>query len=236
MYRLFFLILLFIPGLAQTQSPYELNTTREVSLIGGGALLVGSSILLGNNVEPLTREEIELLDINAIPKIDRYAARQWSIPAQRFSDVLLYSSFAYPLLFLADEKGRDNIGKIGLFTLQGLLINTGLTNLTKVLAKRTRPFVYNPEVPIELKLKEDARYSYFSGHTSTPAFMAFLSANIYQDLHPDSDFKPVIWALAATIPALTGYKRIRGGKHFFTDVLTGYLVGAAVGFLIPALH
>lgn len=236
MSRLLFLLFLLIPGLSHTQIVYDLNTTREVTLLGGGAAILGTSLIIGSKVEPLTREEIELLNINAVPKIDRYATRQWSIKAQRLSDKLLYSSFALPLGFLADERGRDNFGRIGLLTIQGFLLNTGLTNLTKVLAKRTRPFVYNPEVPIELKLKESARYSYFSGHTSTPAFMYFLSANIYSDLYPNSDFKPVVWALAATIPALTGYNRIRGGKHFFTDVLTGYVVGAALGFLIPALH
>ena len=42
--------------------------------------------------------------------------------------------------------------------------------------------------------------------------------------------------MAAALPALTGYLRIRAGRHYPSDVLVGYLVGGAVGYLIPTLH
>ena len=58
------------------------------------------------------------------------------------------------------------------------------------------------------------------------------------DYHPDARIsaKIGIWAFAASIPAVTGYLRIRGGKHFPTDTIVGYLVGGLVGIGIPALH
>jgi membrane-associated phospholipid phosphatase len=48
--------------------------------------------------------------------------------------------------------------------------------------------------------------------------------------------KPYIWGVAAAIPASVGYMRIKAGKHFLTDNLIGYGVGAAAGILIPELH
>jgi len=51
-----------------------------------------------------------------------------------------------------------------------------------------------------------------------------------------SRWKPIVWTAAATIPAITGYLRVRGGRHFPTDVIGGYIVGAAVGCLVPHLH
>jgi membrane-associated phospholipid phosphatase len=36
--------------------------------------------------------------------------------------------------------------------------------------------------------------------------------------------------------ALTGFSRVNTGHHFATDVITGFAIGAAVGYLVPALH
>ncbi|MBT8218659.1 MAG: phosphatase PAP2 family protein, partial [Bacteroidia bacterium] len=47
---------------------------------------------------------------------------------------------------------------------------------------------------------------------------------------------PVVWTTAIAVPALTGLLRTRAGKHFYTDVIVGFVVGAAVGYLIPEIH
>ena len=35
---------------------------------------------------------------------------------------------------------------------------------------------------------------------------------------------------------LTGYLRRDSGHHFRTDVITGYCVGALIGYFVPELH
>jgi len=45
-----------------------------------------------------------------------------------------------------------------------------------------------------------------------------------------------LWISAATIPAIAAGLRVASGRHFPTDVLTGYAVGALVGYYIPELH
>lgn len=45
-----------------------------------------------------------------------------------------------------------------------------------------------------------------------------------------------MWTGAAILPALTGITRVKAGKHYWTDVITGYAVGALVGTLTPLLH
>jgi membrane-associated phospholipid phosphatase len=35
---------------------------------------------------------------------------------------------------------------------------------------------------------------------------------------------------------MMGWLRVRGGRHFPTDVLAGLLVGGTVGWLVPHLH
>ena len=218
------------------QSPYELTLKREVSLfsLGFGIQIAGLSIL--KNIEPLTVADIERLNPAAISSFDRKTVNHYSTSAQSTSDILLFGSMTLPLVLMADKNMRKDFLKIGSMASQALLLNTGLTTLAKGTAKRTRPYAYNPAIPIEKKLSESTRMSFFSGHTSTVSVMSFFTAKVFADYHPDSKWKPVVWTAAAIIPATTGYLRYKGGKHYPTDVLVGYGVGAAIGILIPHLH
>ena len=46
----------------------------------------------------------------------------------------------------------------------------------------------------------------------------------------------MVWGVAAAIPATVGYLRIKSGKHFLSDNIVGFAVGAASGILIPEIH
>lgn len=228
--------LLICSSFLQAQSPYQLKTSREVQLFGAGAGLNGISTYLNLKTQILTPEEIRQLDATKIWGIDRGIVNNFSRSAQKTSDKVLVSSFALPLTLLLGQPARDNFGEFSLLYFQTLFLNFGVTNVTKTLVKRPRPYMYNPDVPLAYKMKKSARYSFFSGHTSFTATNAFLTAKMFDDFNPDSKATPFIWGLAAAIPAYTGLKRIKGGKHFFTDVVVGYLVGAGIGILVPSLH
>ncbi|MEM6726372.1 MAG: phosphatase PAP2 family protein, partial [Bacteroidota bacterium] len=130
----------------------------------------------------------------------------------------------------------QGIGFTYTIALVGMLASYTLTDINKFWVRRKRPYVYgkssydgNPFGPESLK-------SFFSGHTGFTATNYFMTAKMFSDFYPDSNWRPVVWSTAAIIPAFTGWKRIQAGKHFTTDVIVGYLVGAAVGFFLPELH
>ncbi len=235
---LLFLILFFFSSLLIAQSPYQLRNSRELGLIGTSMGMNGLASYLHAKTQILQPEEIAQLDVDKIWGIDRWVVGNFSVSAQKSSDKFLYGSLVLPFTLMLDQPGRQNFGKVGLLYVETLLLNFGATNLTKSAVRRPRPFMFDPsdEIPMSLKMKKSAQYSFFSGHTSFTAAMSFLTAKLHHDLYPDSKASPVIWGLAATIPAITGMQRIRGGKHFLTDVLAGYAVGAAIGILIPELH
>ena len=101
---------------------------------------------------------------------------------------------------------------------------------------RSRPFVYNEDFSLSKKQTVGARHAFFSGHTSLTAASCFFTARVFSDYFPDSKYKPLVWAGAILVPATVGYLRVAAGKHFPTDVITGYAIGATIGMLIPHLH
>jgi membrane-associated phospholipid phosphatase len=121
-------------------------------------------------------------------------------------------------------------------TAELLLLNGGFNGIIKSSALRTRPFVYNPDVSLELKTQKKARFSFYSAHTSTTASLTFFTARLFAGYLTDTKTKTLIWIGAVTYPALTGYLRLETGRHFRTDVITGYILGAFFGYIIPDLH
>ena len=234
LFFLFIFSLVYLP--AQSFRPYAPNQgpTAELLGIGGGLTLFSS--YLGRKVKPLTLEEINKLDPSVVWGIDRYSLRHYSPPTAKLTDKVLLAAFVSPFFHLFGKQGRDNAGDIGLVVFEGALLNAALVNLSKVTAKRTRPYAYQPEVPIELKRKKATRYSFFSGHAATTAFFAFSSAKLYNDLYPDSNAKPYVWAAASLLPTFVAYGRMKAGKHFFTDVLTGLVIGTSIALVVPELN
>ncbi|MEQ8424859.1 MAG: phosphatase PAP2 family protein, partial [Cyclobacteriaceae bacterium] len=78
----------------------------------------------------------------------------------------------------------------------------------------------------------------FSGHTSHTAAASFFMAKVISDYHPNMNkgARIILWSAAVYIPALTATLRVKAGKHFPSDVVAGYAVGAFAGWLIPQLH
>lgn len=239
--RLYSLLLLISLSLsafevnAQIDFPYQFNGTKDGIIIGASIGLIGLAEFKYKKIQPLSFEELSRLDRNDVLAIDRSATFNRSIAAKKWSDGLLYSSLAPPLSVLLSGPS-ENMGKNAALLLETLLVNTALTDITKVLVRRKRPYLYNEFTAVKRKLSKKARMSFFSGHTSTVTAMYFLSAKLYQDLYPDSRRKSTVWMAAVLVPATTGFLRVKAGKHYFLDVLTGFVVGGAIGFLIPEIH
>jgi membrane-associated phospholipid phosphatase len=45
-----------------------------------------------------------------------------------------------------------------------------------------------------------------------------------------------LWLGSEALAATTAVLRVEAGKHFWSDVAVGALVGSAVGYLVPQLH
>lgn len=227
-------------GKHQSESPYKIGWKEELPflIVGAGMATTGIILKYSNDTEPFTIAELETLDRNDVNRFDRGATYNWDEEAAEVSDYLFFTTLILPAVFLVNHHTRSDIGPLLVMGLEVAAINFGITSSVKNLVKRTRPYVYNTDLSDEQRTDFQSRLSYFSGHTSVTASFSFFFAKVMSDYHPEmkTGLKVGLWVFAAAIPATTGYLRVRSGKHFRTDVLTGYAVGALTGWLIPHLH
>lgn len=114
------------------------------------------------------------------------------------------------------------------------LSNGIATQVAKVSAGRQRPFVEpceaNPDYSSDCETGRDGNASFFSGHASFAATLAGLLCSRHRDLLTWDG----IWCIGGIGgAAATGLLRITGDQHWTTDVIAGWSVGAAFGFLLP---
>jgi hypothetical protein len=106
-----------------------------------------------------------------------------------------------------------------------------IDQITKFSFGRQRPFVRfgdlaRPHSP-------DDNLSFFSGHTSFTFALAVSAGVVAHRRH--YKLEPVVWATGLTFAAATGYFRIAGDKHYFSDVIVGAAAGTLTGYLVPTL-
>lgn len=220
-------------GVARAQQPFVLRTGTEVALGGLGLTLFGFGEWRAHQLRDAPPP---VLDLGRVPAIDRVATRLWHAPAHRTSNVLFGVALgASALVAVLANGGTQPAVPLVILSESGLLC-AGLTNTVKVLVRRPRPYLYNPDAsPVPYPGNKDL-LSFWSGHTANTAALTFACANMVQRSDASPGLKTSTWIGAAALPAAMGYLRVRAGRHFPTDVLTGYLVGALVGWAVPYFH
>jgi membrane-associated phospholipid phosphatase len=219
----------------QSESPYKLKTAVDLPVIAGGAglSLIGLTVL--RKKPHLDSAFVATLDPDDVNKFDRSATKNWG-DFGIHSDIALYSSFLTPVILIADKHIKRDALKIGALYLETMAIMANAYTWGVSATKRVRPYVYNPEVPFELKLRRGTTNSFYAGHPAAAAASTFFAAKVFSDYHPDSKLRKYLWAAALIPPSIVAYYRYKDGQHFPTDIFVGIPLGAAIGIVIPHLH
>ncbi|MGA8852675.1 MAG: phosphatase PAP2 family protein [Christiangramia sp.] len=237
-YLIILIFLLFsIAGHSQeNSSPYQTDLLKDGAWITGSVGLNVLGVISIQNKDALNETELSNLNKNDIWGINRGAAGNYSKEADELSYIPFYVSFATPLLFLLGEDERKKFGQISVMFIETMATTSALFSITAGNVQKSRPLVYNENLPLEDRLDSDAQRSFFAGHTAATAAATFFTAKVFQDYNPGSSAIPYVWAGAIAVPAYVGYLRTKAGKHFLTDNLIGFGVGAACGILVPEIH
>lgn len=231
-----FIFILMITFCSHGQKIYKMSGVKDAPIFGTSLTLFMNGLYIEHKKDPITEVSLSLLSSPTVSGFENSAISQFSNKASLQSDYFKNGILAAPFALLLSKQGRDNAGEIFLMYAQVMALNGGVNLFAKNAVGRYRPYVYNSDVPIELKLTNTSRKSFFSGHTSHVASLSFFTAKVYSDLYPDSKWRYLVWAGAATAPAITGYLRVKAGRHYPSDVIVGYGIGAIIGYFIPHIH
>ena len=239
-------ILLLLPAFLRITATHGQPDTGKIYLVkpvyelpASIALLAASSFGFKalDKVASFTAEDLKKLNPGSVNKFDRnviFKNPANAAAAQRKSDLFLNISVVSPLVLMLDKKIRkDWLDLISLYAVTHVVDNA-VYFMTAFPIRRARPYTYNNDIPDEEKIGKAKSNSFFSGHTSFSATSTFFLAKVFTDYHQIKGLKRIgIFTAASVPPALVAYYRMEAGKHFKTDVLLGFAVGAASGILIP---
>ncbi|MDX5418159.1 MAG: phosphatase PAP2 family protein [Hymenobacteraceae bacterium] len=221
---------------AQDNSPYKLNPKVDIPVTAAGIGLSYYGLTLMQDKDGLTEEEVANLNKNDVNSFDRFSAGYDSESADKISDFPFYGSFGMPFLLLLDDEVRSSAGTVGFLYLQTMAVTGAIFTMSNGNVERVRPNAYSPDVDLSEKMRGNTKNAFYGGHNSATAAATFFAAKVFHDYNPDSPARPYVWAAAATVPAAVSYLRLKAGKHFLSDIILGYVVGAGAGILVPQLH
>jgi len=227
----------FVAHAQQAPSPYRTPLAVDAPITGTLLLAAGTGYYLMQQKHGPSLQEQARLNPKRIPVFDRSAAGNYSAQAQQTGNVLCFGSLlAAPGLLALDNGVRGRYGQVLGLYLQAEALTDALFTMSAGTIERYRPLVYSADTPDQVRSGDNTSESFFAGHTAHTATATFFAAKVYHDFHPGSAAGPWVWGAAAAIPALVACTRTEAGKHFLSDNLVGYAVGAASGILVPQLH
>ncbi len=217
-------------------SPYWLSWKTDLitTAVGTGLFLYANS--LDNSRTPLTSEQAIRFTHKDVNWFDRSATYKYNPQLRDFSDQLGAFALVAPLTLLADKGVRSDIATVGTMFIQTRLFAYGTANISKRSITRYRPYIYNPNVSYGDKIAKDPGQSFFAQQTTSVFSTAVFVATVFSDYHPDSRFKPWVWASSVAAASAISIVRYETGIHYTSDILVGALVGSAIGYGIPKIH
>jgi membrane-associated phospholipid phosphatase len=219
---------------ATPQPPPQLDVSwaRDGIITGAAAAVAGLAALIP--VDTSTRWSRQL-----VPFDDGLEGRL-SVSASSMSDAMLTIDVAMPVGLLVGQGGltEANDRRLLIYA-ESLGVSLALNSVTKYLVGRPRPYVYSDDPRVKAYAAsqgKDSHLSFFSGHASTTFTASVAGAYLYSQAATDKTSRAAVWGFELALAAATARMRTRAGKHFYSDVIVGTIVGAGVGFLVPRLH
>jgi membrane-associated phospholipid phosphatase len=220
-------------------SIYDMRPKYQLPL--AAAAIVGSSLAFKalDQRAYLSPSDALKLDPYEINAFDRPAALQdptnFSKDAS-MGDFFLNFSVASPALLALDKKIRKDWVDLLTLYLAAQAFDNMLYFGAILAVRRPRPMAYNPALDSVARSGVGMTKSFFSGHVSFGATGTFFAVKVFTDYHHIKGMKRILLYTAAAVPPLiTGYYRIKSGRHFKTDVIAGLIAGSTSGILVPEL-
>jgi hypothetical protein len=192
----------------------------------------------------LTDAELAGANPDALNDFERWALHQDPSKAERIdksTDYLLQGILASTVALGFDKAIRKDALRLLTMYVETHAVTFSIYNFSffgPLFQNKLRPIVYYKDVGKEERRSGNNKNSQYSGHTASAAASTFFMAKVFNDYHPEfsSGKKYLIYGLAAIPPLVEGYYRVKALKHFPSDVLIGFVIGATCGVAVPEMH
>lgn len=166
-------------------------------------------------------------------KIDNYHFPVLRKDLKYLSDATLIGTGILAGLSYVAAGNRNDVYKKSLVTAESIWMSACFTHSIKLMAQRNRPYTREPGFVYS---KRDDVYSFFSGHSSMAA--AFITSAMLMRNRDEKSLAGQNLYIAGAVAAggVTAWLRIRAGKHYPSDVLTGLVSGIGIAWLNYKIH
>ncbi len=219
---------------------YQVDPWLDGALTGGLLAASAAIVLLNSGSTTLACHPCKSTDLNAL---DRWVVNRPFDNVRTLTDIMVAATIAAPIgLSVIEAAMSDDVGRWNTFLVDSLVfaeamaVTVTLNQVVKYAVRRPRPYAYKYAPDDSTEVEADATASFYSGHTASAFTAAVALARTFTYRHPDSATRYLVWGGALTFAAGTGIGRVLGGNHFWTDVMVGAVMGAAVGWWVPGLH
>jgi membrane-associated phospholipid phosphatase len=222
------------PKVAKAQDASELEVNAKVD----GAITAtafATTLFLSRLSVDQSKVSVE----KPLLSLDRSVDQKFSTGAADLSDALLATAIAVPLVLQVRNGFDESAGRRVLVYSETIGTSLLLNSAIKVLIPRPRPYVNNNTERARdyaAAQGDDAYRSFYSGHASTAFASAVAGSILFAQEDDRLAAKSTLWATQMGLASATTIMRVRAGKHYYSDVAMGVVVGGAMGMLVPSLH
>jgi len=217
---------------AAGESPYELDPAFDVpAFLLGGAAMTPAFLEVD---PPACLPNCSAAGINAF---DRGALGLYSPTARQAADVAVLSLAAMPLVLDLVDSGGDGWLTDAVLFGQTLVLTQGSTQLVKLATRRNAPFVYDDDVPLDVRLEDrDGSRSFWSGHAATAFAAATFYSVTFWKRHPRSPWRWFVIGAGGALASSVALLKLHAGYHYPSDLLAGAAAGIGTGLFVPIVH
>lgn len=220
-----------IPGGTDRLPAYQLFVETDLPILSLGLVMALSRLVRTQpaNCRPLCpRSELNPLDRLTAGYYDP----GWSV----VSDVAVLSLLGGAFIALWADEGVIAALNDLLVIFESALSGAAFASFATLTLQRPRPFMYSTAAPAEKRNGNDAAMSFVSGHSAVAFGLAVSTFITFARIHPGKTWPWVVLAATLSAAGVVALGRVLGGNHFISDVVTGGIVGASFGVLVPAVH
>jgi membrane-associated phospholipid phosphatase len=219
-------------------SPFQLKASIDIPVILASSTLALIPGLIGSQLPNGDGAVYNKDDIN---KFDRSTVGFYSTKSALASDIIVgilpLGAIGISLYSFRDNGRWHAVLEDFVLLTETLAVTTASMQIVKHAFTRPRPYMYQDD-PHDNKRKhtDDDISSFYSGHSAIAFATAVSMSYMFQQRHKKSKAVIPIWIASLCGATSVALLRVFAGKHFFTDVITGSIIGASTGILVPALH